>query len=152
MLLSATAEYDKQPMSGARWVLRAVAEEIAVSRRRPLLVRAISFTGIALAAALAIGLPATARAGQRRTEQARELLDLSEAIRLNEGRRAPEALMYLAPYVRSHPDDVAGRSLLLNILLRRNWPLPIAKLRHAGAVSSAHFSPDGQRVVTASLA
>src|SRR5262245_59206950 len=110
----------------------------------------LSFTVIALVPALAIGAPPVASAGQGRAEQARDFTDLSDAIRSNEAQRDPEALMHLAPYVRSHPSDVVGRSLLLDILLRRNWPLPIAELRHAGAVSSAQFSPDGQRVVTAS--
>src|SRR5439155_14658876 len=104
----------------------------------------------ALVAAAVTWVAPAARSGPRAAEQAAARLDLSEACRLDEAQRAPEALAHLAPYVRAHPGDVAARSLLLNILLRRNWPLPIAEMRHGGAVTRAQFSPDGNMVVTAS--
>src|SRR5439155_1619290 len=86
----------------------------------------------ALVATAVIWVAPAARSGPRAAEQAAARLDLSEACRLDEAQRAPEALAHLAPYVRAHPGDVAARSLLLNILLRRNWPLPIAEMGRGG--------------------
>ena len=48
------------------------------------------------------------------------------------------------------PQWMSSRTLLVNLLQQRKWFLPVAIFNHKDAVSSAAFSPDGTRVVTAS--
>jgi hypothetical protein len=65
--------------------------------------------------------------------------------------RVDESLPLLAHALRTDAAYLPGQGLLLDLLERRNWPLPLTEpLRHEDGVASAQFSPDGTRVVTAS--
>jgi WD40 repeat protein len=76
--------------------------------------------------------------------------DLRQAVALAESRRPAPALGYLARALRLDPENLASRSLAFDLLLRKNWPLPMIVLHHREPVTAAEFSPDGQLVVTAS--
>jgi WD40 repeat protein len=89
-----------------------------------------------------------AESAQRRAERA--LFD--SAGNLIEKGRAAQALAYLASIMRSSPEDSGNaRSRALDILLHESWPLPVRVVRHARAVTAAELSPDGERLLTASL-
>src|SRR5260221_100071 len=88
----------------------------------------------ALAALATTGISSSARPRQGTAGQPEATHDLSEAVRLAELERPSEALAYVGRFVRQHPSSVAGRSLVLNVLLGRSWPLPLTTLRHASAV------------------
>jgi len=64
--------------------------------------------------------------------------------------RTDEALALVARAVRYRPEDVAARSLLISLVTHHVALPTTAPLRHEGAIVSAQFSPDGQRIVTAS--
>lgn len=90
---------------------------------------------------------------QRRLEQQRAIAqsEFAIAIKLLEQSQAPQAVGWLARAVRDDPANETARTRLLSLLTQRNWVTPAgAALTHKGAVLAAEFSPDGQRVVTAS--
>lgn len=76
--------------------------------------------------------------------------DLRQAVGLAEKNQPAAALAYLARALRLNSQSMASRSLTFNLLLRKNWPLPIAVVHHVGAINSAEFSPDGLYVLTGS--
>ena len=65
--------------------------------------------------------------------------------------RVGESVPLLAHATRVDPAYLPGQGLLVDLLLRRSWALSAPELRHKGSVVSAQFSPDGTRVLTASL-
>src|SRR6266550_3700999 len=63
-----------------------------------------------------------------------------------------QALAQLAQALRLNPENREARGLTAAMLTQLNWHVPLTDaMRHAAGVSSAQFSPDGQRVVTASV-
>jgi serine/threonine protein kinase/WD40 repeat protein/thiol-disulfide isomerase/thioredoxin len=61
------------------------------------------------------------------------------------------ALAYLARVLRQNPTNVTVVAQVFSHLTRHNFIVPLTEpLKHDGAVRYAQFSPDGQRVVTAS--
>jgi WD40 repeat protein/serine/threonine protein kinase len=86
---------------------------------------------------------------------------LSESLNKMELQRAEDlfaagdsstALAYLARVLRQYPANRVAAERVLSALTHRNFALPsIDPIKHEAAVTSAQFSPDGQRVVTASM-
>ncbi|HEY2296069.1 MAG TPA: hypothetical protein VGM86_35670 [Thermoanaerobaculia bacterium] len=66
------------------------------------------------------------------------------------GKQKPFALAYLASAVRSDPQSIPARSLLLDLLLNKRWHLPVIVIPHDFPVDGAELSPDGKYVLTAS--
>jgi hypothetical protein len=65
--------------------------------------------------------------------------------------RVAESLPLLAHASRTDVEYLPSQGLLLDLLERRSWLIPLTEpLRHEQSVRSAEFSPDGTRVVTAS--
>src|SRR5439155_626487 len=63
-----------------------------------------------------------------------------------------QALAQLAQALRLNPENREARGLTAAMLTQLNWHVPLTDaMRHDAGVSSAQFSPDGQRVVTASV-
>ena len=61
------------------------------------------------------------------------------------------ALAHLAQALRLDQRNYEAVALIGAMLTQTNWPIPVDGLmRHNSAIVSAQFSPDGQRVVTAS--
>jgi WD40 repeat protein/energy-coupling factor transporter ATP-binding protein EcfA2 len=65
--------------------------------------------------------------------------------------RADQALAYLARTLRHYPSCIAAKSWISTLLLRRSWFFHGPPLKHESSVLFAVFSPNGQRIVTASL-
>ena len=89
-----------------------------------------------------------ARAAVRETQATLASSDLRQAVQLVGDEQDSQALAYLARSVRSDPDNVAARSLLLHLLLYRNWHLPRTVIRHEAPVWSVDLSRDGRFLVT----
>ncbi len=86
------------------------------------------------------------------TQHVLSLSDLSKAQELIASGEAPSALAFLARAVGNYPkgSGVASDRLWF-ALTQRAWPLPLsAPMRHKAAIIAATFSPDEQRVLTAS--
>jgi WD40 repeat protein len=149
---------------------RSVKRHHRMERRLALMTRA----GIALTALLAVAVGAwvfqrgrtlEAQQAQRRIEHAQQGLqrahaELSVTLSRSYTEKAEAnfaadhsgtALMYLARALRQDPSSRVAAARLLAALTQRNFPLPICPpLVHTSLVCTVEFSPDGQRVLTAS--
>jgi WD40 repeat protein len=67
-----------------------------------------------------------------------------------QNQRPAHALAHLAYALRLDPESLQARSLALDLLARRSWPLPLVEVRHDDNVNTAEYSPDGRLFVTAS--
>jgi WD40 repeat protein len=85
----------------------------------------------------------------RATEDAKRVLrrQFIEAS-LREGRNR-EALLQLAAVVREEPEAISARALVADLLLRRNWPLPIAPLFPDGPFTSLDCNAAATRCAVA---
>ena len=126
------------------------AEEKARRARRGLVRTRVTaaLLGALLLFALA-GMVSGYRA-RRVADRAFAAADLEQALNLTGKGRHDAALAYLARAARLNPESQEVRSTILQQLLRRTWPIPLACLRHHEEVLAAGWSPDGRRVVTAS--
>lgn len=156
----------------ARWQAEANVREAAERERQARLRegearralrrsrRMVASLGLLLLVVVALGAIAfelwrTAQRARTLAQQAehraeRALLDTAGGL-LEQG-QAAQALAYLA-WAMMQPDPLGGlvaRSRTFDALLNRDWALPVALVRHAGAVKWTELSPDGTRLVTAS--
>src|SRR5262245_22364094 len=91
-------------------------------------------------------------AQRQRAEEAVTVLELQRAEDLFEKDEVTMATAYLARIARQKPTNQIAARRLLSALTQRNFALPVGPpLQHGGTVRNAEFSPDGTRVVTASL-
>lgn len=117
------------------------------SRRLALLFLAISIAAVGAALwALIAQREAARRRVQAGAAEARAFID--DAVRSVEAERPDQALAYLARALRADPDSLAARSWATD-LLGRQWWVPSTPIEHPAAVTSAEFSPDGSRLLTA---
>lgn len=76
--------------------------------------------------------------------------DFLQAVKLAEGGRLDAALAHLARAIRTEPTNTAALDLAGNLLLQRDWPLPIsAPIQHGAKINTVDFSPDGRAILTA---
>jgi hypothetical protein len=134
------------------------AERIAEEQKKAALAqqRTARNTRIGLVAALVLAILAgiTAVVAYNEKQAAQRALadaDYREASgKLGLG-RVGESLPLLAHALRTDAAYLPSQGLLLDLLERRSWPLPLTEpLRHEKEVFSAQFSPEGTRVATAS--
>ncbi len=76
-------------------------------------------------------------------------LEIDRAEMLFDTGQSAEALAYLARVVRREPTNRVAGERIISALAHRNFCVPLFRLEHTGDVTSAEFSPDGQRVLTA---
>ncbi|MDP9098832.1 MAG: TIR domain-containing protein [Verrucomicrobiota bacterium] len=113
-----------------------------------------AFALVVVFAGLAVWAILAAREAARQKTQTQKLLvatDSARAQELFERGDAATALAFLARAAEQDPDDrsVAAERLWF-ALTQRSWPMPLnSPMRHTEAISSACFSPDGTRVLTA---
>jgi WD40 repeat protein len=62
--------------------------------------------------------------------------------------RPAEALAHAAKAVALEPEYRAARTLLIDLLMDRSWPLPLLDLQHPSGIVEVAFSPDDSRLVT----
>ncbi|HBL28683.1 MAG TPA: hypothetical protein DD490_17750, partial [Acidobacteria bacterium] len=107
----------------------------------------LALGALGLALAVVVALAAWGFVAQRRANQALALADVGKAWFLREDNPA-HALAHLARALRTEPDNAAAQSLLGDLLLARNWPLPIGELR-LGGTGLVEISPDGRLAAAA---
>jgi len=129
-------------------------------RRKPALAAALASVALALLAGLAGVLWQWRRAEayaqsetrhRQRAEAASFRLTCEKAENLFDQDRTPNALAYLARLLRQHPTNEIIAARIRSALSLRGFSLPVAALQHTNRITSLQFSPDGQRVLTASM-
>jgi WD40 repeat protein len=88
-------------------------------------------------------------AGQR-AQRALARVYGEDAQRLIAAGQRREALAFLAQALRLDPESASARARVFAMLLDPVTSIPGGPLRHRGEVATASFSPDGERVLTAS--
>jgi len=69
---------------------------------------------------------------------------------IESGKKA-QVLAYLAEALRLNPENRKAANLTIPLLAQGSWHVPLTgSMQHDARIYSAQFSPDGQRVVTAS--
>src|SRR5438128_736217 len=105
---------------------------------------------VSLIAAFAL-LAVSAFRQARRAEDVLSQLQIQRLEELFAADNSSTALAYLAQVLRRDPRSRVAAERLISALTQRNFALPaVEPLKHGEEVLSAQFSPDGQRVVTAS--
>lgn len=113
-----------------------------------------AFALVVVFAGLAVWAILAAREAARQRTQTQRLLvatDSARAQELFDRGDAATALAFLARAAEQDPDErsVAAERLWF-ALTQRSWPMPLnSPMRQTDAISSACFSPDGTRVLTA---
>ena len=106
-------------------------------------------------ALLAVGATAFAIFGfwqKGEAEKAASRAYVSLARNSDSGGKDAQALAYLAQALRLNHRNYEAAALTGALLTQTGWPLPVADVMgHRDTVYSAVFSPDGERVVTASF-
>ena len=127
-----------------------LGEQTRANRKLRRALAGVSIAVVALLAASAWAWYQTQEA-QREEQRAEKMLAASHVkeatVRLSAGSPI-EALPFFAAAVRLDPSNVAFRAAALDTLLRTRW-VPVS-LQHQDDVTSAAFSADGTRLVTAS--
>jgi WD40 repeat protein/serine/threonine protein kinase/class 3 adenylate cyclase len=93
------------------------------------------------------------RAAQEMEREAKTTLSASEFLQgagLLAEKHESAALACLARSLFDNPTNDAASTRLATLLGERYWAVPASTMKHAGAVFTAQFSPDGLRVATAS--
>src|SRR5205823_331959 len=87
----------------------------------------------------------------KKTSEAASRGSVSLARYSKEGGKNAQALAQLARALRLSPENREASGLTAAMLTQLSWHVPLTgSMRHDATVNSAQFSPDGQRVVTAS--
>ena len=76
--------------------------------------------------------------------------DFDDAVRMIAEGNPDDALAYLARSLRLNPTNDAVAVRLWTLLTYHSWLAPTVVIRHGDRVRAAEFSPDGERLVTAS--
>jgi dipeptidyl aminopeptidase/acylaminoacyl peptidase len=140
-------------------------EYIIASRKATARRQRITLGAVAFGAVVAIGLAvvafiqrgearkqeAKAKDQTKKTSEAASRGNVSLARYSRESGKSAEALAQLAQALRLNPENREAHRLTTVMLTQQGWHVPFTSMRDYGGVRSAQFSPDGQRVVTASL-
>jgi WD40 repeat protein len=129
---------------------RRAADEAARRARRGLRRTRATAALLGVLLLLALGGMYSGYRARGEADRAFATADLEEALNLSGKGRRDLALAHLARAARLDAESLEVRSTILQLLLRRTWPIPVACLRHAQEVLAAAIDPDGRRVVTAS--
>ena len=105
-----------------------------------------------LAAGIAVSTWQAVRAtkAEKVTRENLSQSDFLQALRSINDDRGHDALAQLTRSLALNPQNDAALCRLVTLLTYRNFPLPVSRIKHDDGVRSARFSPDGQRIVTAS--
>jgi hypothetical protein len=150
-LAQAGAEKERQPT--ALQTEYIIASRKAAARRQRITLGAVT-VGLVVAIVLAVAAMFARRdavAATKRTSEVASRGNVSLARYSKEGGKNAEALAQLAQALRLNPENREASGLTAAMLTQVSWHVPLTdSMRHDAAVHSAQFSPDGQRVVTAS--
>jgi len=102
-------------------------------------------------AVVAFFAEAKAKDQTKKTSEAASRGNVSLARYSEESGKNAQALAYFAQALRLNPENREASGLTTAVLTQLSWQVPLTgSMWHEGAVHSAQFSPDGQRVVTRS--
>jgi hypothetical protein len=150
-LAEAGAQKERQPTK--LQIEYVIASRKAAAKRQRITLGAITF-GFVVAIVLAVVsffAEAKAKAQTKKTSELASRDNVSLARYAEENGKKAQALAHLAQALRLNPENREAADLTAAMLTQIGWHLPLtASMRHDAAVTSAQFSPDGQRVVTAS--
>jgi tetratricopeptide (TPR) repeat protein len=157
-LAEAGAQKERQPT--ALQTEYIIASRKAAARRQRITLGAVT---LALVVAIALAVvaffarqdalkqEAKAKDQTKKTSEAASRGTVSLARNSQEGGKNAQALAYLAQALRLNPENREATGLTAAMLVQQSWPVQVTgSMRHHTVVNSAQFSPDGQRVVTAS--
>ncbi len=150
-LAEAGAQKERQPTAlQTEYIL---ASRKAATRRQRITLGAVTF-GLVVAIVLAVVAffaEAKAKDQTKKTSEAASRGNVSLARYSKESGKNAQALAQLAQALRLDPENREASGLTAAMLTQLSWHVPLNGFtRHNAAVYSAQFSPDGQRVVTAS--
>jgi len=157
-LAEAGAQKDRQPTPLQTEYI--IASRKAAARRQRITLGAVSF-GLVVAVVLAIVAffaegkakkqTQVAVAATKRTSEVASRGNVSLAGYSKESGKNAQALAQLAQALRLNSENREASGLTAAMLTQLSWQVPLTgSMRHKNIVNSAQFSPDGQRVVTAS--
>jgi TIR domain/WD domain, G-beta repeat len=99
----------------------------------------------------AVNQEANAVAAKKKTSETASRGNVLLAEYSVDGGRSAQALGQLAQALRLNPRNVEAAGFTVAMLTQLDWYVPLTNsMQHDDGVNSAQFSPDGQRVVTAS--
>src|SRR5437773_1177021 len=157
-LAEAGAEKDRQPT--ALQTEYIIASRKAAARRQRITLGAVTF-GFVIAVVLAVvaffaeakakNQTQVAVAATKRTSEIASRGNVSLARYSKESGKNAQALARLAQALRLNPENREASGLVAALLTQLSWHVPLTgSMWHKDVVYSAQFSPDGQRIVTAS--
>ena len=157
-LAEAGAEKDRQPT--ALQTEYIIAGRKAAARRQRITLGAVTFAFViaVVLAVLAFFAEAKAKnqtqvavAATKKTSEIASRGNVSLARYSKEGGKNAQALAQLAQALRLNPENQEASGLTAAMLTQLSWHVPLTgSMWHKDVVYSAQFSPDGQRIVTAS--
>jgi WD40 repeat protein/serine/threonine protein kinase len=124
-----------------------------LARRNPAITVALVSLFLILATALGVSLVLLDRVRSERDARQVVLtrLEIQRADDFLAAGNASAGIAYLCDVLRADPSHRVAAERLVSAMVYRKFALPISPpLRHAGAVFTAQFSPDGRLVLTAS--
>jgi hypothetical protein len=135
-------------IAGATVVLLVVVGYLGLLREAH---RADGAAAVALAQAARADALARAESEQRnRAEITLNHLQWQKAEDLLAADQTSSALAHLARLLRQQPTNHVAANRLISALTYRNFALPVWATQHGNSISRIAFSPDGQRLATAS--
>ena len=156
----AQAGANKEPKPTALQTEYIIASRKAATRRQQITLGALTF-GFLVAIVLAVMVffshakatkqTRVAVAAKKETDETASQGKVLLASRLVEGGKNAQALAQLAKALRLNPENREASGFTVAMLRQLSWCVPLTgSMPHHGGINSAQFSPDGQRVVTAS--
>lgn len=121
------------------------------ARRRAATAWAVAVSALVALAVLALllGWALVSREDARRAERAAQHELAVSHVRAAAERDPPsEALAHAAKAVGLDPEYDAARTLLIDLLMERDWPLPLLDLPHPDGILEVAFSSDDSRFAT----
>ncbi|MFL6551740.1 MAG: WD40 repeat domain-containing protein [Chthoniobacterales bacterium] len=150
-LAQAGAQKERQPT--ALQTEYIIASREAAARRQRITLGAVTFALVVAIALAVVAFFAEAKAKDqtKKTSEAASRGNVSLARYSEESGKNAQALAYFAQALRLNPENREASGLTTAVLTQLSWQVPLTgSMWQEGAVHSAQFSPDGQRVVTAS--
>ena len=150
-LAQAGAQKERQPT--ALQTEYIIASRKAAARRQRITLGAVTFALVVAIALAVVAFFAEAKAKDqtKKTSEAASRGNVSLARYSEESGKNAQALAYFAQALRLNPENREASGLTTAVLTQLSWQVPLTgSMWHEGAVHSAQFSPDGQRVVTRS--
>ena len=139
----------ERELRATREKVEALQEVAKLQSRQTRLFALLAVVALLFLAAAALAAWQYRRASARTSELLAQT-GVQQAMSLDRAGRSDRAMAFLAHALRQDGRNAVTRGLVLDALLHRDWPLPLARFRHERAVTSAQFDAEGQRLLTAS--